>query len=315
MSKFDNYLATYKDKHQDKYDYSDTIFTGVKNKIRIYCNVHNKHFEQMPRDHLTSTGCTKCKSELISSGNKSRTKNDTDYLDEMNTIHENKYTYNLLSQPTKKSDKISINCPIHGEFKQQLRNHLNGMGCKICADSNRRVKNDFIDKALALELPIDYSKVQYVNMITNVTLICTNCGHEWNCRPTYHLSYKKGCLKCSQANRPGWTFDSFNKLCKDGRATLYLLKMFKDNEEFFKIGITSNTVKQRYSDSSKLQGYQYEVLYETTADVKLIWNKESKIKKMLKELNIIYKPLIKFGGSTQECFKCDNINEFLMNIM
>lgn len=314
MSKFDKYLTAYKDKHQDKYDYSDTIFTGVKNKIRIYCRAHKEHFEQLPRDHLNSTGCAKCRSELISSGNKLRIKNDTDYLDEMNTIHNNKYTYNLLAKPTKKSDKISINCPVHGEFKQQLRSHLDGMGCKVCSNNNRQVKNDFLEKALALELPIDYSKVQYVNMITDVTLVCANCGHEWDCRPTYHLSYKKACLKCSQANRPGWTLDSFSKLCKDGRATLYLLRMFKDNEEFFKIGITSNTVKQRYSDSSKLQGYQYEVLYEITADVKLIWNKEAKIKKQLKDSKMLYKPLIKFGGSTQECFKTEDIQEFLNEI-
>ena len=86
MSKWNEYLIAYKNKHQDKYDYSDTIFTKVKDKIRIYCNVHKVHFEQVARDHLTGTACIHCKSELIGSGNKARIKTDNSYLIEMNKL-------------------------------------------------------------------------------------------------------------------------------------------------------------------------------------------------------------------------------------
>ena len=313
MTKFDEYKLTYNKVHGNKYNYDNSIYIKANEKIEIYCTVHDKTFTQNPRDHLRSTGCDKCKSELISSGNKSRIKTDISYLDEMNKIHNNKYTYNLLNKPTKKSDKISINCSIHGKFNQQLRNHLDGMGCSKCANENKPIKNDFIERAKALELPIDYSKVNYVNMITDVTLKCMVCSHEWNCRPTYHLSYQTGCIMCARKNGVGWTLDSFKRLCTDNKATIYLLKMYNDerNETFYKIGITSNTVKQRYSDKTKLKDYEYTILYQATTSVDIIWDKESTIKRYIKTEKLLYNPIIKFGGSTNECFQINDITTIL----
>lgn len=313
MDKFDEYKVTYKQVHGTKYDYSNSIYKTSKDKIDIYCTIHKLTFSQKPRDHLRSTGCKECKSELISSGNKKRIKLDTDYLNELNKIHNNKYTYNLEGIPTKKHDKISINCPIHGQFNQQLRNHLDGMGCSKCANENKPIKNDFIERAKALELPIDYSKVNYVNMITDVTLKCMVCSHEWNCRPTYHLCYKTGCIKCAKKNRVGWTLESFKNICKDNTATLYLIKMEnkKRDEIFYKIGITSNTIKQRYGDKTKLKDYEYSVIYEIKTNVDLIWSKESKIKQYIKTEKLLYNPIVKFGGSVNECFQINNIETIL----
>jgi hypothetical protein len=48
-----------------------------------------------------------------------------------NTIHDNKYNYTNLDYKNAKT-KLSIICPIHGEFKQQLNAHINGSGCIKC---------------------------------------------------------------------------------------------------------------------------------------------------------------------------------------
>ena len=309
MSKFEEYKVTYKQVHGNKYNYDNSKYTKSTDKIDIYCTVHNKTFSQVARDHLRSTGCKECISELVSFGSKNRVKLDTDYLNELNKIHNNKYTYNLKGIPTKRSNKISINCPIHGEFKQRLTNHLKGMGCSKCANENKPIKNDFIERAKALELPIDYSKVNYVDMITDVTLKCMVCSHEWNCRPTYHLSYQTGCVECRKS-KAGWTRSNFIERCK-GNGTLYLIKLSNETEEFYKIGITSTSIDQRYKDQSSKGYYNIETIFELKSLPNKVWDKESEIKSYINKNKLRYTPIKKFAGSSTECFQINNIETIL----
>lgn len=44
--------------HGNKYDYSKTIYEGVKNKVKITCDIHGT-FEQRPDKHLSGSGCKK----------------------------------------------------------------------------------------------------------------------------------------------------------------------------------------------------------------------------------------------------------------
>ena len=46
--------------HGDKYSYDDTVYTGSKNKISIYCNTCKKSFKQEAQAHLQGSGCTTC---------------------------------------------------------------------------------------------------------------------------------------------------------------------------------------------------------------------------------------------------------------
>ena len=45
--------------HGDKYDYSESIYNGIDNKVIIYCKIHGK-FEQRPYLHLKGHGCSNC---------------------------------------------------------------------------------------------------------------------------------------------------------------------------------------------------------------------------------------------------------------
>jgi len=56
--------------HGNKYDYSEVINLGSKQKIKILCKKHNKPFWQLPSSHLYGQGCPKCsrsvsKSEVL----------------------------------------------------------------------------------------------------------------------------------------------------------------------------------------------------------------------------------------------------------
>lgn len=70
-------------------------------------------------------------------------------------------------------------------------------------------------------------------------------------------------------------------------------------KHFIKYGITSRSVKQRYS-SSELMPYNYEVTQEIYSDPDHIYDLEIQLKKILKQFK--YTPIIYFKGSKTECF-------------
>lgn len=53
-------------KHNNKYDYSKSIYTHSKNNINIYCPIHKKEFIQNAHLHLTGSGCQLCANESVS---------------------------------------------------------------------------------------------------------------------------------------------------------------------------------------------------------------------------------------------------------
>ena len=99
--------------------------------------------------------------------------------------------------------KVSIICKIHGEFKQTPLNHFNhGHGCKKCgilitSDKCRSNSDDFIKKSQKLHGDkYDYSKVNYIESKTKVSIICKIHG-EFYQTPSDHL-YGCGCPKCGK---------------------------------------------------------------------------------------------------------------------
>lgn len=57
----EEFVQEAQDIHNNKYDYSKTVYTGVKNKVCIICPKHGE-FWQKPSSHLRGIGCPKCSS-------------------------------------------------------------------------------------------------------------------------------------------------------------------------------------------------------------------------------------------------------------
>lgn len=53
------------------------------------------------------------------------------FIEKARKKHGNKYDYSM-SFFSLVTDKIIIKCPIHGEFIQSVKGHLNSQGCKRC---------------------------------------------------------------------------------------------------------------------------------------------------------------------------------------
>ena len=54
-----------------------------------------------------------------------------EFIQRASTIHNNKYLYDKVNY-VNTSTKVTITCPIHGDFKQTPNNHLQGQGCQKC---------------------------------------------------------------------------------------------------------------------------------------------------------------------------------------
>lgn len=116
-----------------------------------------------------------------------------------------------------------------------------------------------------------------------------------------------GCPKCAEEEL-GFRRSVWIKGDKVGK--LYIIKCTNDVEEFYKLGITKQTVKQRYH-SKKAMPYEknLNVFLEEASDKGYIWDKERYLKRALKAFQ--YHPKINFGGAATECFTKEGLPEIL----
>ena len=121
--------------HDNKYDYSLVKYINTQIKIKIICPIHGV-FEQIPNNHLSGSGCSKCSHININNFNKL---NQIDLILNFNIVHDNIYDYSLVDY-VNGSEKIKIICNIHGIFKQTPNSHKNGAGCPYCANIKNRLR-------------------------------------------------------------------------------------------------------------------------------------------------------------------------------
>ena len=182
--------------HDDRYDYSKTIYTDSATKLIIICREHGE-FEQLPNNHYKQN-CPKC--QLLIK-NKEKILTNIEFINEANLKHLNKYDYSLVNYINSQT-KVKIICPEHGEFEQLPASHLYGKGCKLCA-INKTKKDitcsleDFIKKCNTKHgTKYDYSLANYINSQTKIKIICPEHG-EFEQLPYDHIS-GHGCLDCGK---------------------------------------------------------------------------------------------------------------------
>lgn len=201
LTTLETFLSQAKEIHSEKYDYSKVEWKNTRTKITIICPIHGE-FTQMPQNHIRlKCGCRKCGRETTKF---KVTKYNTDYfIKNAIKIHGVKYNY-INSQCYSATDKVEINCSVHGTFKQIANQHLQGHGCPKCnfeqmAKDRAMGKELFISKARELFAEqYDYSKVEYINGQKKICLICKTHG-EFEVSPNNHLSKKSGCPICNES--------------------------------------------------------------------------------------------------------------------
>ena len=207
------------------------------------------------------------------------TSNTGEFIDRSRVVHGDKYGY-AFSIYQHSQIKILIHCHEHGMFEQIPYDHLRGRGCPDCGGSKKKTTEEFIKRAnLVHEHKYDYSRVNYVNKNSNVTIICREHG-VFEQQPANHL-HGQGCPGCAN-----YGFD------RTRSASLYVLR--SDCGHYMKIGITHNP-KQRHT---KLK-HDTPFLFECVGFVE---GPGDQIADLEKELLAEYKPIEfdnQFDGYTE----------------
>lgn len=174
--------------YNNKYDYSKINYFNTSKKVCIICPEHGE-FWKSPNNHLHGQGCQICSKHRISYTTE-------EFIKKAKAVHGDKYDYSKVNYVNNKT-KVCINCPIHGEFWQTPINHLKGGNCPKCSGSQKKTTEEFIKEAKNVHGDkYDYSKVEYVNNSTKVSIICPIHG-EFLMTPNAHVSARHNCPKCS----------------------------------------------------------------------------------------------------------------------
>ena len=149
--------------HNNTYSYEFSKYINKTEKIEITCFVHG-NFQQIPSDHLNGSGCKYCASK--SRRLKLSTTTD-EFIKQSIKFHADKYDYSKVNYINGKN-KVTIVCPIHGEFEQSPYHHVKGAGCPSCAITGFDKNKSAI--LYYLKITTDNNQVLYKIGITNRTV-------------------------------------------------------------------------------------------------------------------------------------------------
>lgn len=248
--------------------------------------------------------------------------NKTEYfINKALSKHKDKFLYDKTIYIDFKTE-ILIGCnTCKSYFYQKPTNHLKNCGNNFCptcpsslikekvikpkckADRShlRKTTENFIQRSkLIHQLSYDYSESQYVKKDVKLKIKCIKHNHIFEQTPNSHLR-GSGCPLCGKENS-GWSRSNFKEKCikySNGLGTLYVIRCFNENEEFYKIGRTSQSIKRRFGNKNYLP-YKYEIIQEIQDTPENIFNLENLLHRLYKEYS--YNPNIHFKGKT-ECYK------------
>lgn len=275
--------------HNNKYDYTDSVYVKSTEKISIKCNTCNQVFMQTPNKHLQGRGCKVCANKfrkLPNTKGVSKIKQTTEsFIRRAKEIHADKYDYSKVIFTGIHNDVI-IKCnTCNSETLQRPSNHLRNKGCKVC--NNSTLTEKFIDKATKVHNnKYDYSKVTCTKTLDAVTITCPIHG-EFEQTVQAHLT-GQGCPTCAKSG-----FD------KTKPAVLYYLSI--NNGEAYKIGITNKSVKDRFNNTdlkkiTVLKEWEYPIGYDA-------YKAEQKILSMYKDFKYEGEAILATGNT--ELFTTD----------
>jgi hypothetical protein len=119
-----------------------------------------------------------------------------EFITEAVAIHNNYYDYSKVVY-LNRNKKVTIICPIHGEFEQTPNGHQKGYGCYKCGRIKcKKTTEEFIIDAKKVHGDkYDYSKTKYIDAFTDIVITCPKHG-DFKQRPSNHLN-NCDCKQCS----------------------------------------------------------------------------------------------------------------------
>ena len=113
--------------------------------VEVTCHIHGI-FKKSLKTNWKNGPCVKC--------NPVNSKYSTSFfIEESKKIYLDKYTY-FKTICKGCYEKVTVTCPIHGDFTQVAYSHLNGHGCPVCASESREIiKSSKAEKEILSIIP------------------------------------------------------------------------------------------------------------------------------------------------------------------
>lgn len=279
--------------HGDTYNYDLVEYKNNSTKLKILCELHGI-FKQPASRHLQGSGCPQC-------GLESKSMTKAEFIPAAKLVHGDLYDY-TNTVCTKDGEKVEIYCKRCDDyFSQVLSSHLNGNGCRKCYWRSKRItQSEFISRCIKRHgNAYCYADTKYISADKVVDIKCNTCDLKFKQIAIIH-SNGSGCPECAKTLK-GRSRSDFEKSCarnNNGNGFLYVLKCQKDNELFYKIGITSKSIRGRFGSYNSLP-YEYDVLFMIGGSAAYIYNLEKSLHRNLSKMR--YNPNLDFDGMT-ECF-------------
>lgn len=207
----EEFIKRAKQVHGNKYDYSKSIYVNGRTKITISCKIHGA-YEQYPLAHTTGKGCKKC--GWVEAHLKT-TWTTKEFFEKANEVHKGFYSYeNTLYK--KSHEKVSITCPIHGEFTQIAYVHIQGSKCPKCSKRHTLTKQEFLLKAKEIHKnKYDYSQINFYKNKDKVKIECKLHGF-FTQQSDLHLK-GHGCPHCAVENNSSVKRKSINVFLEEAK--------------------------------------------------------------------------------------------------
>lgn len=197
----------------------------------------------------------------------------------------------LISEYKNAQTKCTLICDnCNNVWDSTINNILSGRGCPNCARERATTKMEIVEENLnkkGIKLIGDYK-----NMSTKTDFICPK-GHIWSTSPRRIINGRTNCPICSRT-------EGNYGLDYGKPAILYYIKIL---EKYYKIGITTRKIEQRFS-KSELQNIE----------ILNITNFETALEAYIEEQKILNK-FSKFLYSGPPILKQGNTEIFIENIL
>jgi len=308
----EQFIQVVKTKHPEiSYDFTKFEYKGSLIKSEIICKKHGS-FWMNPNNLLSGQQCASCQKEKST-----LEKRKQEFFDKIKSIYQGTLDFSQFDY-LNADTKGKVICSKHGDLwirpRHLILNHTKCKKCVIEEKKNLKIKQVELKKQnqkkriphnlkseqewLEIFNKIHNNKYKYIDLdiINRKSIIKIIC-------PVHGIFFQKvenhirtiGCPNCGKINN--YSKSQWVERGKNKEGIFYVIKCFNKNEEFYKIGITFKTVKQRYY---KLP-YNYEIILEIKSNnLAYIWELEKSNKSLGFENKYI--PKIEFGGSKTECF-------------
>lgn len=176
----------------DEFDYSKVKYVNRRTKVEIICKKCGNPFFQAPDAFLAGHGCNRCAPNA-------RITLD-DFVKRARKVHGDAYDYSKVRFENS-TDNITIICPKHGAFEQNVRVHLLGHGCWKCygersGEMRRMSQEEFLQRAKEMHGDkYDYSESVCRGSNEKVKIKCNTCGRYFYQLAGNHVE-GQGCPYC-----------------------------------------------------------------------------------------------------------------------